>query len=315
MTMKNKKFAMIAIAMAAIMTFSMTSVAFGTGLYSFDVWCLPITEFGYQGMDALYFVCSDIEPRIEALENEIISLQNDITALTLLHYPIPVEPPLVGPTPTPVQPPVIGVPEFAPDKPTISTTFAENGNSIKVQYKHPFVQTNEPRGAVPPEFVIETSQDGINWTSENIGTSLSNRVLSAPVNTETLVRMYAINEFGVSEYTVTHSAIPLDPYGYLESGRILTLKIAPDNTSIDIRWESPPVLFGYDLVSSEIQKSVNYGNFTTLADVGSDRYGWYNDADVTSGDIYSYRIITTTTNEVHPRSGFNSFYFDATVTP
>lgn len=68
--MKNKKIAITAIVVTAILTFSMTSVAFGTGIMMpLSGWCEPVTELGYQVVDAWFYVCDNIDPRITALES------------------------------------------------------------------------------------------------------------------------------------------------------------------------------------------------------------------------------------------------------
>ena len=70
MTMKNKKIVITAIVVTAIMTFSMTSAAFGTGIMMpLSGWCEPVTELGYQVVDAWFYVCDNIDPRLTALES------------------------------------------------------------------------------------------------------------------------------------------------------------------------------------------------------------------------------------------------------
>ena len=253
---------------------------------------------------------------IISLNNTVNQLTVRINELTLLHYPDPVDvlvPPVPELVPLPEQPLPGDNPEFAPPAPTDLDISAYSTPFKRINVGWSEVRLQDlPRGTDPPTYVVEFSDDGVNWTVDIEKTySGSGRgqhqIKNVDLYVEYLVRIKAVNEFGSSDYTLIKSAIAYSQ-GPSESGNIGSF-IRINNESIGVNWYAATALFGFDRVSSTIQKSVNYGEFEDLVILGSERSGQYTDIDVIDGNIYSYRIQTTTTNEVQPRSGFNSILF------
>lgn len=244
------------------------------------------------------------------LNNTVNQLTVRINELTVLHYPSPIDvlvPPVPELVPLPEQPLPGDNPEFAPDTPENFQVITSGDDSIQLQWKG-FDVRQLPRGTKLPTYEAQYSDDGVNWISiESTRNGVIN-LYGLEQYTEYLAKLRAVNEFGTSPFTVINSGIPTSE-GLAETGAISSVRHSEDSQYVQFRWGAASWLFGYDLTGSIIEKSINYGNFTKLVDVGVISSGQYTDFEVEDGNVYSYRIQTTTTNEVHTRSGFNSILY------
>lgn len=247
---------------------------------------------------------------IISLNNTVNQLTVRINELTILHYPAPVDvlvPPVPELVPLPEQPLPGDNPEFAPNTPENFYVIGNDNDDIRLGWDGYNIR-DFPRGVIPPTYIVEYSVDGVNWISIDSTRNGGLSIYGLDQYTEYLVKVRAVNEFGMSQFTVIGSGIPA-LHGNGETGYILSIKHIEDSQYIKFNWRAASWLFGYERTGSIIEKSINYGNFTKLVDVGDEISGSYTDFEVEDGNVYSYRIQTTTTNEVHTRSGFNSILY------
>lgn len=283
----------------------------------FDEFCEKNTD---EKKSAAYFICKaeifqmklDVDSNSEtilSLNNTVNQLTVRINELTALSYPDPVKvlvPPVPELVPLPKQPVNDKSQKLTPDAPVVYRINVNKGSTGVYAELHwqQYRLSELPRGASEPKFIVSHSTDAINWDSKTfrVGT-IHASTWNLPKYDETFFKVAAVNNYGTT-YSVIHSAIPMD-FGDRETGRVANFYKNAKNISMYVKpadW-----LFGEKITNVELQRSVNYGSFESIINKTNGFH--YKDSEVVENNIYSYRTITTTTGEVHPRSGFISMLY------